>query len=213
MNGFLPFPNLLKSSECLDWRRCGKQRVEYKQILQINLRVKKRDKECTPEFWYSIPWENHPAVLMRRGFEEFTALSGIRVCQEWSERGYEDNLYDFFYDYLRPFIPLMSDGWSPRNPDWFGDERVHESHRSKLMFKGRVDVLAEKIEKDFGQRANVVLGLHGFPMKNQLTHEQVEVLERRYPYNPKENWYSEWFGEDMDDSLPYYWPVKKEQEN
>jgi hypothetical protein len=59
MQTFLPYPDLKKSFEVLDYRRLGKQRVEAMQILNILLSDKK-----------SGGWVNHPAVKMWRGYED-----------------------------------------------------------------------------------------------------------------------------------------------
>lgn len=81
MQTFLPYPDFVKSAECLDYRRLGKQRVEAKQILDILLN--ETDKKG---------WRNHPAVLMWKGYEEALALYHDTIILEWKNRGYKNSM-------------------------------------------------------------------------------------------------------------------------
>lgn len=128
MQTFMPYSDYIQTSKVLDWRRLGKQRVEAKQILQINLaKLKHPDK--------NILWQNHPAVLMWRGYEPKLAAYGIIMCCEWIHRGYNDTTKDFFVEYYKQFLPLCSDGWSPELPFWYWDEELYLSHQSNLVRK------------------------------------------------------------------------------
>lgn len=110
MQTFLPYPDFAKSAKCLDWRRCGKQRVEAMQILRILRGEKSR-------------WGNHPAVKLWIGYEQ--ALTDyMNVCiKEWISRGYKNTMkiekVDEHYDL----------------PSWFGNEEYHAAHRSNLLRK------------------------------------------------------------------------------
>jgi hypothetical protein len=115
MNTFLPYPSVIESSQCLDYRRLGKQRVEAWQIL--NTLLGKSD-----------GWKNHPAVKQWKGYEHYLAWYGYEMCTEWINRGYKDT--------LRPkFLAVNKTIKDMAFPDWLGDEAYHASHRSNLLRK------------------------------------------------------------------------------
>lgn len=113
MQTFLPYPDFQRSAQCLDNRRLGKQRVEAYQILRaLNGQTK--------------GWVNHPATRMWRGHDASLRMY-LRSCiLEWKRRGFK-NTMDI------PEIEELSD-----MPAWFGDDRVHASHRSNLIRKDPV---------------------------------------------------------------------------
>lgn len=113
MNTFLPYHCFKCSARVLDDKRLGKQRVEAKQILNTILGL-------------SRSWQNHPAVKMWQGYNEALVTYGITICEEWIERGFQDNLLSYFR--LFDSEPLVY-------PPWFGDKRFHASHRSNLLRK------------------------------------------------------------------------------
>lgn len=121
MQTFVPYPSIKMIAESLDNKRLGKQRSESKIILQTLDK-----KKWSPQA--KIGWANHPAVLMWEGFEDYLRLYSIGICQEWRRRGFEDTTLAFF-------LESGSFEGSPLRPSWWGDERVHESHRSKLIAK------------------------------------------------------------------------------
>lgn len=110
MQTFLPYPDFQKSLECLDYRRLGKQRVESKQIL-----------DCLAG--RTSGWVNHPATKMWQGHEDALALYMNMCIDEWSSRGYKNTMFHHPLDHM------------PEMPPWFGDERLHSSHRSMLLAK------------------------------------------------------------------------------
>jgi hypothetical protein len=109
MQTFLPYPDFIKTAKCLDYRRLGKQRVEVKQILNA--------------LKNGGGWSNHPAVKMWRGFEPALAKYGNVMILEWKNRGY-NNTMEYFH--CHEDCPL---------PPWFGDEKIHSSHRANLIRK------------------------------------------------------------------------------
>jgi len=110
MQTFLPYPTYLKSAECLDTKRLGKQRVEAKQIINV---LEGRTKG----------WKNHPAVLMWADW-----LPGLKnyynvVLFVWKQRGFKNT--------MEPEVitePLC-------HPAWLEDPRFCASHRSNLLRK------------------------------------------------------------------------------
>lgn len=123
MQTFLPYPNIYKSAQCLDWRRLGKQRVEAYQILNALVEP-------------TYGWQNHPAVNMWRGYEWALVKYGRAVCNEWIGRGYRDTMLDrisSFAEGCLPELPIMVS--SVPYPLWFGSEGFHSSHRAALLAK------------------------------------------------------------------------------
>lgn len=114
MQTFLPYPNFTASAMCLDRARLGKQRVEALQISRSLLGL-------------TSGWSNHPAVRMWRGCEAALDLYRDVMIREWIRRGYQNNMPIVFSN--------IRDAESVVMPPWLGDERVHSSHRSRLLMK------------------------------------------------------------------------------
>jgi hypothetical protein len=113
MQTFLPYSSFRWSASCLDRLRCGKQRVEGLQLLNIlNDTTSKKG------------WQNHPATKMWRGYRGTLKRYVQSVIDEWVSRGYKNNID------LSQFADDEND-----NPIWLGDERFHISHRSNLIRK------------------------------------------------------------------------------
>ncbi|HUR13958.1 MAG TPA: MSMEG_6728 family protein [Mycobacteriales bacterium] len=128
MQTFLPYPDFVASAAVLDERRMGKQRVEALQVFRALTR--------TP-----YGWKNHPAVRMWAGHEEALVRYGLDVCAVWRERGRNDTVLDTLgadarealgLEVVRTQEELVAAG---DVPPWIGDERVHVSHRSRLIQK------------------------------------------------------------------------------
>jgi hypothetical protein len=125
---FLPFADFEDAARALDPRRLGKQRVEAMQILNA-LTVPGRG------------WQNHPAVLMWKGYEEALVRYCLDVCRVWCELGFADTCADkvttavrerLGIDRVRSQAELAAAG---ALPPWLGDEALHRSHRSSLLRK------------------------------------------------------------------------------
>ncbi len=115
MQTFLPHADFARSAAALDRQRLGKQRVEAIQLLRA-LRG------------YTRGWRNPPAAKMWRGFESALAAYGLAVCAEWVGRGYRDRCAVRLRRFQAARAPVVL-------PPWFGDERLHASHRSNLIRK------------------------------------------------------------------------------
>jgi len=116
MQTFLPYPDARRSAAVLDRARLGKQRVEVLQILRT----------LAGE---TDGWRNHPAVLMWADSPQALAYYGLEVCGEWRRRGYRDTCMEKIVVLSRAF------GLDEDPPAWWGDERLHSSHRAALLFK------------------------------------------------------------------------------
>ena len=121
---FLPFEDFQQSADVLDNPRLGKQRVETLQILRA-LEL--------PEYG----WSNHPAVRMWRGFTPALVLYGLVCARAWTRRGHADTTEAQIAEFAPDMLHVRQDDLRTRGmlPPWVGDERVHVSHRSKLLTK------------------------------------------------------------------------------
>lgn len=125
MQTFLPYPDFEGSVAALDDRRLGKQRVEAFQILcalgdawALRERRRRTGRRRAPR-----GWANHPAVRMWRGCAPALGRYMNAAIREWVRRGFRNTMR------LRP------SGGRPSMPAWFGDGRLHRSHRSNLVRK------------------------------------------------------------------------------
>ena len=124
MQTFVPFLTFPKCAQALDRQRLGKQRVETLQIL------KTLDPTCNKRGWI-----NHPAVQMWQGYEAALALYGLAMVKEWTDRGYNDIKCG---PQLEAYLDYHLDVRPPEEADlpwWWGDDRVHISHQSRLIQK------------------------------------------------------------------------------
>lgn len=115
MQTFVPYPDSELSASLLDDRRLNKQRVETFQILRA----------ITDD---TYGWQRHPAVEMWRGHVGALRVYGLAMCDVWSARGGNDNAD------LRGRIAAF-DSADESSPAWWGDDRVHASHRGNLIRK------------------------------------------------------------------------------
>ena len=118
MQTFLPYSDFVKSAQCLDYRRLGKQRVE---AWQIYLALTKEN----------YGWKNHPIVKMWKGYELALLNYGIYVCEEWKLRGYKDTMYQrFCREYQNRKDNFLY-------PSWLGNKKFHSAMRSNLLRKDK----------------------------------------------------------------------------
>jgi hypothetical protein len=115
MQTFLPYPDIRASLACLDDRRLGKQRAEALQVL----RALAAEREDRP-----YGWRRHPVTRMWRGHDDLLAAYLNAALDEWQGRGFRNAM---------PRIILPAAG--VRLPPWWGDQRLHGSHRSALLRK------------------------------------------------------------------------------
>ena len=122
MQTFVPFPDLHESALILDSKRLNKQLLEGRQIYSI-LTSKKT----------TGAWVNHPAVKMWRNFDTAFYAYLCAIYEECNSRGIKT-------DKNWEAIQLMHNAnWDRGDnvvmPHWWGDERVHQSHRNNLYRK------------------------------------------------------------------------------
>lgn len=114
MQTFVPSTNIHECALVLDRARLGKQRVETLQLIRCNLDV-------------SLGWKNHPAAKMWANNINGLIAYGLTICDAWIDKGYKDTCREKILSYGEPDIEDM--------PFWWGDERVHSSHRANLLRK------------------------------------------------------------------------------
>jgi len=117
MNTFLPYPDFVKSAQCLDYKRLGKQRVE---AWQIYLALTKKN----------YGWKNHPIVKMWKGYELALLRYGMAICEEWKSRGYNDSMLDRF---ISEYDITKDNG----NPKWLRNRKFNSAMRSNLLRKDK----------------------------------------------------------------------------
>jgi len=120
MQSFLPYSDFIKSAKVLDYRRCGKQRIEALQMIQAMDRTEGG-------------WINHPCTKMWSSHPLALAAYGLVMCNEWVSRGYKDTMTERFENMLGKHS--LHD---IEMPDWLGNDDIHASHRSNLLRKDPV---------------------------------------------------------------------------
>lgn len=122
MQTFVPFVDIEESAAVLDNRRLNKQLLEGRQVYKI-LSTNQR----------SGAWVNHPAVKMWRNYDTglFSYLEAIKNECVYRGISTEKN--------WNAIIEMHNSNWHRGDnavlPPWWGDERVHQSHRNNLYKK------------------------------------------------------------------------------
>lgn len=145
MNTFLPYSDFTKSAQCLDYKRLGKQRVEAWQIYQTLQKGQYQPCKCGCNEVFNghcvgcyskvkkTAWYNHPIVKMWNGSEKALLLYGWYICQEWTKRGFKDNMWN-------RFIIEMNLKFRKKDaiyPKWLGNRKFHSAMRSNLLRKDK----------------------------------------------------------------------------
>jgi hypothetical protein len=124
---FLPYKSFESSARVLDDKRLGKQRVEIMQIMHALIRLQGHNDIKGG----AIPWANHPATLMWKGFEHSLLRYQEAMCGEWIRRGFNDTCLEKTADLLlaQPGFQIIDD------PRWLGLKKFHSPHRANLLRK------------------------------------------------------------------------------
>ena len=125
MQTFVPETSFADSVRVLDRQRLGKQRVETLQIMKALAGLSKG-------------WVNHPATRMWRGYEDALLVYQMYTVREWKARGYKDTCWDKTHAVYVEHFGEFPDTFDVEIPHWWGDDRVHDSHKSALVFKDPV---------------------------------------------------------------------------
>ena len=203
MQVFVPSTSMVKSLEILDKRRLAKQRVEAKQLIDTILDRPMSNGKSRKG------WRNHPAAVMFRQHLPVLIFYYNASLVVHAERG-GNNIK------LQP-EPELDNLESLEMPWWWGNEEIHASHRGRLKFKGKLDVLADRIKRFTSERgANNWLARRGLPTLNECRQPEWErattVLDRLGAApSPLTNYYDQ-FGWTEDDTLEYTWPGETESD-
>lgn len=120
MQTFIPYTSTKLTAQILDYRRLGKQRVEAIQIARCLLGLNGD----------TAGWRNHPATRMWRGYEGYLIEIYLKdIMDEWIRRGYRNDKCEKHYNYLRKMVDNF------KEPYWFYDTRIMQSHRLMLSKK------------------------------------------------------------------------------
>lgn len=132
MQTFIPEARSFAASVAvLDRARLGKQRVETLQIMSCLTGLNPH----TLEPRKPSGWVNHPATRMWRASLGALYEYQVATCQEWTEvRGYLDTCLAKTEAVLREHERREGVSRSAE-PAWWGDPRVHDSHRANLVRK------------------------------------------------------------------------------
>lgn len=191
MQTFVPYSNFTESAKVLDYKRLCKQVTEALQI--HNVVVGK-----------SEGWKQHPAMQQWMGYADGILKYACEMSDECERRGFK------VQDKIKALKPTLKETYLL--PDWLGDERVHSSHRSRLLWKGRVDAVCDRLKRYYKVRSiNTWLEDKGYSIKNILSREEVYKLEElcsKLKCPPIENYYLQ-FKWKEDDTQGYIWPSKE----
>lgn len=142
MQIFSPYSDFTQIADCLDAKRLNKQKVEIYQILNclsigpfqkpngdkwISLSVEQY--QPFDSFHRKTPWYNHPAVKLAKNYEMFFIEYGLTIANKCLEKGWKDTLIPKISSFKEIFKN------NDKVPFYWGDEKYHLSHKSKLIFK------------------------------------------------------------------------------
>ncbi|GIV01619.1 MAG: hypothetical protein KatS3mg015_0449 [Fimbriimonadales bacterium] len=122
MQVFVPYPDIEKSVQCLDDRRLFKQALEAIQLLGVILDLPKADGTKR------TGWRNHPATLQWSRWPGALYRYTEAALREAERRGMKT-------DGLRTLLARIPKPRDRKLPSWWGDEKVHSSHRARLLQK------------------------------------------------------------------------------
>jgi hypothetical protein len=122
MQVFVPSTDLAECAACLDSKRLQKQLLECTMILNILYDVPKKDGGKR------TAWLTHPAVLQWKHWPGALARYFDAVADECDRRSIRTAT-----------LREQMEGFTRKGklPIWWGDEKVHSSHRSRLLQKDR----------------------------------------------------------------------------
>ncbi len=122
MQTFVPYADFQRSAEVLDNKRLNKQLLEGRQIYSIISSGRTTG-----------GWVNHPAVKMWRNRDNALFLYLEAMKDECDARGISTTKN------WNAILEMHEWNWDRGSgvtmPMWWGDERVHESHRNNLYVK------------------------------------------------------------------------------
>ena len=200
MQTYLPYKEFSRSAYCLDPARCRNQLIGAYQILNSLI---------TENSWF-----DQKAVRMWEG-SEYHLLDFFYHCRdECNNRGYKVESITKRCDKLIKENDFFEEFSYQKNnlPYFVGDWDFHNNCKGNLLFKGRIDVIAKRIQKHYKIK-NVSQKLKDFGVtyaKAKLTFREVIYLEMvlenlNVPYYDIRNWYDQ-FDWGVDYKEKQSWP-------
>lgn len=195
MQTFISSFNFEQNFRQLDSKRLFKQVVEAEQILNVLT-------------GFSEGWKNHPAVKQWRGFEGKLFEYLLFCWRECELRGIAKNSEN----YPRKLMKFGNLNLKNDFPFWWNDERVSSSHRSRLLFKGEVDITCEAIKKHLKIKSIDAWLKENYKTTKSavsiLTLIELKDMILKNNLKLKDNFYSQFSWVESIDK-PYYWPTKE----
>jgi hypothetical protein len=122
MQTFVPFDSFKDSASVLDNKRLNKQLLEGRQIYKILASNQS-----------SGAWVNHPAVKMWKGHDTALYQYLFAIKEECDDRSISTQKNWDAIEHIHEWNWHRGD--NVFMPNWWGDERVHQSHRNNLYRK------------------------------------------------------------------------------
>lgn len=117
MQTFLPYPFIFQSAMVLDKKRCWKQVVEAKQIVNAVVKLEAGHTK--------VGWGNHPAVKMWVGHLEYLKhYYNVFLSESIHNRSIDTKLQ-----------PMECNINGVKPPPWLFNKAFHDSHKSNLLRK------------------------------------------------------------------------------
>ena len=155
MQTFVPLYTYSDCARVLDNKRLNKQTVEGYQILRTLTGVSKG-------------WRYHPATLMWRGYENELFNYVHVMCIQCLGRGFKNTIVSKLPIEFPAFI--FTSPYKEQYPNWWGDERVHKSHRESLYKKDPVFYGKYKWHEDFDSEINLTKMSYWWPVQRYVPY-------------------------------------------
>lgn len=204
MQTFLVSYNLSENFKQIDGKRCFKNLLEGRQILQACL-----DK--------NYGWQNHPAVRQFRGYESLLMNYIEANYHECLNRNIAVNTNLWFQTIQIAQKFNIKHENNPAKPNWWGRQDILKSHKSRLYCKGEIDAFCAAIKKEFKIKSIDKWLKEKFKKtKNELRWNDINlldnfILESEQKIKIPDNYYAQfgWQNEvDFRPDMDYIWPVQ-----
>jgi hypothetical protein len=133
MQVFVPYSDLNHSIKALDSKRLRKQGLEASQLLDVIFSIPTKSGKPRKG------WLKHPALLAWQNYP-IELLNYLKMTRdEIKFRQFKTEYLDLKIDEILSLVEVINSSPLPLNtakPVWLGDEKIHSSHRARLLQKG-----------------------------------------------------------------------------
>lgn len=140
-------------------------------------------------------WPNHPCSKMWNGYKDCLGFYLNTALYRWKKLGANfsvvpvEHEYDFIY------------------PTWFGMEEFHNSHKSKLLFKGECQEVRRIIQQKYSIKIDNFCEDNKYPKYKQWTFEDLQKIKKdEFIIDIQIKNYYRNFGWTVPLDLNYVWP-------